>query len=202
MVGTPTSSVTGQERRYGNSRAARWDARLYLVPDKWVEFEDDRPRVPHAHPVRVAPRWQRLGRPIIYRNRLQFPGPLRHGSTFDFYKPLVIVQDLSDNQHGFSSVACCMTVSAAIHSSEAGPQAGTCVHAMRCQADLQKATIFLDRDEVGMRPLVIQELECSLVLGREGPVRRLFPLAPCGYDNVTTCKVRPPREIAFTPPHA
>ena len=56
------------------------------------------------------------------------------------------------------------------------------------RADLKQATIFLDRDKVGMRPLVIQELEGGLVLLCEGPVRRLLPLAPCGNDNVATCR--------------
>ena len=65
------------------------------------------------------------------------------------------------------------------------------MQAMQCRADLQKAAVFLDRYKVGMRPLVVQELERSLVLGRERPVRRLFPLTPRGYDYMTTYKMRP-----------
>ena len=62
------------------------------------------------------------------------------------------------------------------------------VRGLIARADLEQAAIFLDRDKVGVRPLVIQELEGGLVLLCERPVRRLLPLAPCGNDNVATCR--------------
>ena len=67
-----------------------------------------------------------------------------------------------------------------------------CIHGMLSQADLQQAAILLDRDKEGVRPLIVQELQRSPVLGCERLVRRLFPLAPCGYDYVTACTARTP----------
>lgn len=46
---------------------------MYLVPDEGVELQDDRPGVPDADPVGVAPCGQRLGRPIVYLHRFQLP---------------------------------------------------------------------------------------------------------------------------------
>ena len=44
-------------------------------------------------------------------------------------------------------------------------------------------------DEVGMRPLVIQELQLVLLYRGEGCLRRLLALTPACYHNCASCRV-------------